>query len=218
VRVLSKPRQAKHLPLWLKSQAEDYLLEEPCPWLTFDAIQFLSQRLWAGMRVFEYGSGGSTLYWVFHGASCISIEHDQAWHARVRECLTPGANVDYRLVPPEQVEDADWQSDPADPDAYASSVSEYHHHSFHRYATQINEFEDEWFDLVMVDGRARPSCIKHSVSKVKIGGMLCVDNSDRSYYFHGTSNLLKDYQAIEFSGVGPLSDVMWKTTIFIRLC
>ena len=214
--VITQPGQSKHLPLWLRSLADSYLLETPSPWLTFDAIQFLIPRLWKGMRVFEFGSGGSTLFWLLHGAHCVSVEHDPDWYALVRERLGPEASIDYRLVPPELVEASNRHGGPADPDAYTSSVSAFRSFSFRRYAAQINEFHDEWFDLVMVDGRARPSCIKHSVSKIKIGGMMCVDNADRDYYFERTRNYLEGFDAVEFPGVGPVSDALWKTTIFTR--
>ena len=47
---------------------------------------------------------------------------------------------------------------------------------------QIDQYPDEYFHIVVVDGRARPSCISHALKKVKKGGYLIVDNSERDYY------------------------------------
>ena len=37
-------------------------LESELPWIAFDAIKYLDKRILPGDQVFEYGSGGSTLY------------------------------------------------------------------------------------------------------------------------------------------------------------
>src|SRR5262245_3065794 len=36
---------------------------EPIPWITYPAIEFLNSRLNAGMEIFEFGAGNSTLYY-----------------------------------------------------------------------------------------------------------------------------------------------------------
>lgn len=46
----------------------------------------------------------------------------------------------------------------------------------------IKKFPDNYFDIVLVDGRSRPSCLFHSLNKVKKGGLLVLDNAEREYY------------------------------------
>ena len=57
---------------------------------------------------------------------------------------------------------------------------------FKSYASDISHFPDRHFDLVIVDGRARPSCIWQSLAKVKPGGYLLVDNTKRDWYLSKT--------------------------------
>jgi hypothetical protein len=206
--------QRKRIFRWLKSLQPDYLLDHPSPWLTFDAIEFLKPRLREGMRVFEYGSGGSTLFWLRYGALCVSIEHDPDWYSVVRKRLTPKHKIDYRLILPELMNDSDWQGDPADPESYTSSDETFQRYSFRKYVTQIDAFPDQYFDLILIDGRSRPSCVMHSVPKVKVGGLLVLDNADRSYYTSKTQVYLQDFFLHEFYGVGPFGREMWKTNIY----
>jgi predicted O-methyltransferase YrrM len=87
---------------------------------------------------------------------------------------------------------------------------------FALYVKQIDEFPDEYFDIILIDGRARPSCIKRSVSKVKPGGLLILDNSEREYYLAKAIEYLKAFQRNEFYGLVSSVPVISKTDIFIR--
>ena len=216
--VLASSSQRRYAHRWLCSCRRNYLLNAQLPWLSFDAIEYLTPRLREGMRVFEYGSGGSTLFWLAHGASCFSIEHDSEWYAILRQRLTSKQSIDYRLILPEIEKASGWLGDPADPEDFSSADEAFQGYSFRKYVAQIDSFPDEYFDLVMVDGRARPSCIKHSVSKIKQGGFLVLDNADRSYYLSHTRAYLRDFQLLEFFGLGPGPGMpeMWKTSIYTR--
>jgi hypothetical protein len=214
--ILVSGTQRRHLFRWIESQRSGYLLNKPSPWLTFDAIEFLKDLVPTALAVFEYGSGGSTLFWLAVGSVCISVEHDPDWYEVVSQRIRSNKAADYRLVLPEVKNHGSPQSDYSDPDAYASADERFHNCSFQRYVSQIDQFPDQHFDIILIDGRARPSCIKHSVSKVKIGGMLVVDNSERDYYFTKTRAYLEPFQVKEFPGAGPLGKHFWKTSIFIR--
>jgi hypothetical protein len=63
-------------------------------------------------------------------------------------------------------------------------MGEYKDFILEDYVKSIEDYPDGYFDLVVVDGRARPSCILHSMQKVKVNGILLLDNADRSYYLH----------------------------------
>ncbi len=205
-------KERRHTLRWLRSLQAGYLLTAPSPWLSFDAIDYLSSIIHTGSRVFEYGSGGSTLYWLSLGADCVSVEHDAEWYELVAPRLRQYANVDYRLVPPDS--DSPPCPDQADPDCYRSEASgEY---SFKCYVTQIDPFADQSFDLVVVDGRARPSCIMHGARKVKQGGILVLDNADRDYYLAQTQRFLQDFTCREFIGVTPSLYNLTQTNVYVR--
>src|SRR4051794_21067460 len=90
------PDQWKYLYPWMLSQRKDYLLDHAIPWITFDAIAFLKKWLPRGIRVFEYGSGASTMFWVSLDATCVSVEHDPEWYAVLKERLKGYGKVDQR--------------------------------------------------------------------------------------------------------------------------
>src|SRR3954471_20501401 len=58
---------------------------EPIPWFTYPAIEFLGQFDWGGKRVFEWGSGNSSLWFARRAGSVRSIEHDRVWADRTAQ-------------------------------------------------------------------------------------------------------------------------------------
>lgn len=213
--LLRNSNQRKHVFRWLRSLRKDYLLKKKQPWLVFDAIDFLNSLSLKGNRVFEYGSGGSTLCWLNHGAECVSIEHNPDWYNLMKPRLEGMVGIDQRLVLPEPAEDKDAR-DIADPGLYLSEDVLFRGYNFRNYVCQIDPFPDNYFDIVLIDGRARPSCIMHSVTKVKVGGMLILDNSDRDYYLERVSALLCNYDRKTFRGATPGVSWFTETSVFTR--
>jgi hypothetical protein len=64
------------------------------------------------------------------------------------------------------------------------------------YNNQIESFEDEFFHLIIIDGRDRVKCIESSIPKLKNGCFLILDNSEREYYQKGI-DLIKDWNRID---------------------
>jgi hypothetical protein len=215
--LLQSKTQRRHVFRWIYSLKKNYLFDTPSPWLVFDAISYIKPHLFRGMKVFEYGSGGSTLFWLYYGADVVSVEHDPQWYNLVKNKLQSSNSVDYRLIVPEIATQNDPDFDPSDPEKYFSADDSYRHYQFHNYVTQIDAFPDEHFDLILIDGRARPSCLKHSVKKVKVGGQIILDNSDRDYYLINNEKYLKNFSKIEFCGAIPENNIFSKTSIYTRL-
>lgn len=214
-RALVSGTQRRHSFRLLRSLMNpDYTLAAAVPWIPFDAIDYIGRKLPHGARVFEYGSGGSTLFWLKRGASCVSVEHDHDWFLRMNALLMDHCPVDLRWVPPENGRIGN--GDPGDPADYASSDPNNLGKNFRRYASQIDEFPDDYFDLVVVDGRSRPSCLVHSLRKIRVGGMLLLDNSDRDYYLRSVKERLVGFESLQFSGATPGLVVWSQSTVFIR--
>jgi hypothetical protein len=214
-RILTSPSQRKHLGRWLLSRNSHHVLDAELPWLTFDAIDELLKRLPPDPVVFEYGSGGSTLFWLKHGSRCTSVEHDAEWFARMRQRVGDNSRLDYRLIPPD-ADPAGEDADPSDPQAYRSTDPAFAGQTFRKYARQIDGFPNQHFDVVLVDGRARPSCLMHCAPKVKRGGLLILDNAERDYYTAKAGVALNDFVRNEFFGAGPMTRIMWQTDIYQR--
>lgn len=70
------------------------------PWFTYPAIEYLNQIDLSGMRVLEFGSGYSTLYWGRRTASVVSVEDSKSWYERMSPRMP--ANVNYILAPTQE--------------------------------------------------------------------------------------------------------------------
>lgn len=177
-------KDIKVFMLWRKFRVSSKsTLDFRTPWLVFDVINFLKKWLQKDMVVYEYGSGGSSLFISDRVKTIYSIEHDEAWFNNVQEVMKKEGikNIEYRLHTPE-AQVADSSVDCSNPHYYLSCMGEFKDLNFEKYVKSIDGFPNQHFDLVIVDGRSRPSCILHSMQKVKPGGILLVDNADRAYY------------------------------------
>lgn len=161
------------------------------------AIDFLAGNLKTGDRVFEYGSGGSTLFLASLGVELVSIEHDEGWYNKVSNSLVNSGlpTVDYRFVPP-------GDGECRIPGRYKSSVPLYKNANFANYVNTIMDFPDGWFDMLIIDGRARVDCARVGLSKVKTGGYVVLDNSKRKRYSE-IWRLVGDSPKREFEGTTP---------------
>jgi len=217
--IASLPSQRRYALSWLLSLQEDYLLRRRQPWLTYDAIRHLTNHVGTNLKVFEFGSGSSTLFWASRATMCVSVEHDPGWVARLRPLLSQMPQVDLRLVLPEPLAGAPrapQEADFANPTLCLSSDPAYTGMTFQAYASQIDTFPDGFFDVVLVDGRARPSCIAHSVAKVREGGLFILDNANIPHYLAQTRHYVTNFDVIEFSGIAPIGRVIAQTNLYWR--
>lgn len=63
----------------------------PLPWLNFTVIDLLRDRLTADLRMLEYGSGHSTLFFAACVGRIVSVEHNTAWADEVEPQLPDNA-------------------------------------------------------------------------------------------------------------------------------
>lgn len=175
------------------------------PWLTFKAIDFISSNIKETDRVFEYGGGGSTLYFLSKVKEVVTVEHDHGWFDMLKTKIevADAARWNGQLILPENVA-GKINLDKSQPTDYYSEASIFQHNTFKAYSTFISQFKDEYFDLVLIDGRARTSCLYHSIPKVKIGGFLVLDNAERKYYLQNNSTLLKKHYKLLTNDMGPV--------------
>jgi|SRR5436189_3162070 hypothetical protein len=204
----------KYFPEWRRYMAPNRnSITDEVPWITFSAIDFLKKISHSRMNIFEYGSGGSTFFWASRVKHITSVEHDRSWFEKIKMVLKEKkiTNVDYVLSEPSSIPDFGKKQFQIASD-YISGDQSYNGKSFETYAKTIDNFPDEMFDLIVVDGRARPSCILHSLKKIKRGGYLVVDNSERKYYLSGFD--LSSWGTWIFFGPVPYSYNFSRTSIF----
>lgn len=68
----------------LKQRRPVNLTNQPIPWLTYPAIDFLDSIVKKDWKVFEWGSGNSTLWWAERVSSVTAIEDDTDWYNEIK--------------------------------------------------------------------------------------------------------------------------------------
>ena len=214
IHLLHNPYSIKFVPLWIRSLLPGHTaLSDQVPWITFKAREWLDSYLKPYMYVFEYGSGGSTIFLSRRVNKLISIEHDKGYYSKVSSVLSKEgiSNCEYVLSEPEKNISGGMLSYCLK--SYTSTAIKYTGMGFENYVKNIEKYPDGSFDLVIVDGRARSSCIPHTLSKIRPGGYLMLDNSERHQYQDAVS-LLADYKRIDFFGIGPYYTNLWQTSVW----
>lgn len=186
------------------------------PWLPYVATEYI-KRL-NPRSVFEWGSGGSTLFFAQKSRIdyyLVSIEHDLEWLKKIKhEVFAKNLDsFDYRYIP---YSEGEIGPDKANPLHYKSGSTQLGPVNFKKYASIIDQYGK--FDLILIDGMARASCLYHAVSHVKAGGCIVLDNvGDRPYYLEQTDYLFGNYEdgweRLLFTGYGPILDYQWSTLI-----
>ena len=174
----------RFLPKWYGSLSENRSpLIDKQPWFSFAAIEFLEKILNKDMVVYEYGSGGSTLFFSEHAKKVISVEHNKEWHEKMSIQISSSGIQNCEVGLFEASEAAPRKANSiSNPDDYISEDLEYQGMEFKEYASNIDAFPDNYFDVIDIDGRARPSCFKHALKKIKNNGYLILDNAEREHY------------------------------------
>jgi hypothetical protein len=153
-------------------------LGEPIPWITYPALAWLNKRIRPSDQVFEFGSGHSTLWFAARVASVVAVEDNPDWATYVRSHVPATATV----LSPGQPSSA--TGDGAD-----------------EYATMIDRFPPETFDIILIDGRDRNECVRRAVGRVKDTGIVILDNSERPGNADGIRTLEEaGFMKIDFVG------------------
>lgn len=182
--LLSNLSRSRHSPLTLN-----------LPWWSFSAIK-AADRLFPGRRIFEWGSGGSTLRYARKGCQITAIEDEQAWLDAVQAALASAGvadRVSLRHIP--------FNFD--QPDNFARSS----------YCQALSG--TEW-DVVIIDGqdktfRERITCFRHADPLMKLGSIILVDD------FWRYEELLSNHSAKSvqvFESVGPCRIGVTSTAMF----
>jgi predicted O-methyltransferase YrrM len=157
------------------------------PWLPFRLVDELDSRLRPGMRVFEYGGGGSTLWFLDRALDVVTAEHDIAWSHILEENV---ASPSWKLL-----------VHPLDDGGTA-------------YVDSISAYPEGHFDLVVVDGRCRARCVAAALTRIRPGGMLVVDDVDRERYAAALDAV--SWPRTDVIGFAPAKPSLSYTSLFVR--
>lgn len=163
---------------------------KPIPWYTYPALEYLNHMNFTNLKVFEFGSGNSSLWWLSKAKSVISVEDNPEWYNKISSQAKKHIGLTFKYI-------------------LENDKSKY-----------INSFDATHSDIVIVDGKYRRECSEHLVSFLKNGkwggAILVFDNSD---WYPETIKMLKlslGWVQVDFHGFGPINNYTWTTTMFIN--
>jgi hypothetical protein len=160
------------------------------PWLTFDAMRAIRDRLPLAARVYEFGAGNSTIYWARHATTVASVESDARWLQLLAIKLAACGLRNVKMV--------------------AATDKR-------NYVDSIHEWPDDYFDLVVVDGDFRPDCVIASIRHLKHGGILVVDNTDWHWFrSKPLAGIPETWKKLVYPGYAPMIGHKSETTLFVR--
>lgn len=206
----------QHFFRWRRSQFQGATpVTDEQPWITFDAIQYLEEKVQSGNKIFEFGGGGSTLFFLKRCHEVVTVEHDAEWFLLLKKLVEDKHLENWVgwLVEPEQGKLVESPS-ASNPDHYSSDEAKVV--NYQKYASLIDSYPDGYFDIILIDGRSRPACIKHAVPKLKKGGLLVLDNADRAYYLGpAVKKMLGEYSLVlSTKGASPYVTCFTQTNIW----
>lgn len=177
--------------LWQRRSPIDLEL----PWFSYGAIDFIARFLQPTMRVFEFGSGGSTLYFARRCAQVESVEDDPAWAARVRERVAQLGLTNVRIT--------ECPFDFARAEGFEDS----------KYLAQVRK---STHDVIIVDGAdndytIRPRCFHAAETQINPGGIIVVDDSWRYQVLRAQH---RAHRLEVFESVGPARFGVTSTDVY----
>jgi hypothetical protein len=179
------------------------------PWYTPKAIRFLEKKIVTINRIFEYGCGYSSLWIAQRVREYIAVEHNPSWYNDVAKVLKEKnlTNAKIHFVPADESKsDYDWEKEwqyfyilkhpPNKPE-------------FRQYMFTIDQYPNNHFDCIIVDGRERIGCLVHCLPKLAEHGLLILDDSAYDRYQEAFSILSSWHHKSFRFGLG-------QTTFFAR--
>jgi hypothetical protein len=159
----------------------------PIPWCTYSFIKFLEPRLKKDFKVFEYGSGNSTLWYAEKVGEIMAVENDLDWFKNVSSLMPNNAKVIYCEL------------------KYDGE-----------YCRQVTK-QNKKYNIIIIDGRDRVNCVKHSINFLSENGVIILDNSNLIEYAEAInylSNLM--FRRLDFIGLSPVTAHTNYTSVFYR--
>jgi hypothetical protein len=163
----------------------------PVPWMNYSFVNFIFPKLKPDFKIFEYGSGNSTLYFAKFVSEVYSVEHNIEWYDLMKSNLPSNALI-FHI-----------NSDINDQYANASLTLKKN------------------FDLIIVDAIDRTNCLLNSIDALTPNGVIILDDSHSSRDCGDLDTIfnelkIKGFSFLTISGLKPFSPDFASTTIFYR--
>jgi len=189
-------RYARTLPLWKRMPIDLEL-----PWISFGAIDYLERFVGPTQDVFEFGSGGSSIFLAKRARSVHSVENDRRWHASVVERSKRLGLTNMRC-----------------------ELHEFGDHEAHRFRelSYFSAIGRGPYDVILVDGfcgfttgpygQLRPYAFELALEAVRRpGGIIVVDDY---WMFPDIAARVPEVRPIVFETTGPVRYGVTSTAVF----
>lgn len=130
-----------------KKQACD-VSQNPVPWFTYPAIEFLKQLNLIEKEVFEWGSGNSSLFFASNVKTIYSIEHNKEWFDKVKSNKMQNQQIEF-------VEN-----------------------TIESYVYSINKANKQYDIIIIDGDLFRKECALEAIKYLNKGGIIILDNAD----------------------------------------
>ena len=170
------------------------------PWISFGGLKFLNRHIRPQHDVFEYGGGGSTLYFARRAKSVLTVESSVNWHRALVATLA-AENLTNAVCELHQLS--------------GDEIAQFRGDSFfHRVRAR------KW-DIILIDcycgysrtryGLTRPFAFELALEQVKPGGIVVLDDS---WMFPELLAPRRGWRITDFVGPGPCRYGVTSTAIF----
>ena len=188
----------RYNPLWGRRPVDVGL-----PWISFGALEFLDTFLHPEHEVFEYGGGGSTLYFAQRAHHVLTMENHPVWHGILGTALAQ-----------KQLDNAQCEYHPISGDA----PEQFRNDAFFR------RIEEQLWDVILIDcycgysttryGLLRPYAFELAIAQVKPGGIIVLDDS---WMYRELLAPRPGWRITDYVGVGPCRFGVTSTAVFEKL-
>jgi predicted O-methyltransferase YrrM len=181
---------AHHIADWIRTRfRHGNAFEMGLPWLSWPAVDFLDRYLHPGMRVLEFGGGGSTEFFLLHGCDVVTVERSMEWIEKIGKRLDRiGAATRWQL---EYVPEL-------------APVSDY-----------LGSLRMGPWNVILIDAAYRLECLEAARDYLAHDGMIMFDNADLDIYSAAPS-LMEGLTRLEFAGLGVGRKDATKTDVYYR--
>lgn len=189
-------KSPSHAKMWLRDRFNTHNspVNSGIPWIARPCIDFLNEYLRPSHRVFEWGGGGSTIFFLEKGCYVATVESHQEWSELIRkriERTDPSLSDrwDLRLV----------------------EVKDKHDPSIDKYVAEV--LTGGLWDVIMIDGWGRMECLDAAVRMIRPGGILILDNADQAQY-QSAPRRLPNWKRKQFRGIGVARHWVTQTDVY----
>jgi hypothetical protein len=158
------------------------------PWLNRGCLDYLKSQDITQWDVFEWGTGFGTLWWSKFVKSIVTVDHTIEWNQNIKQ-RTTNKNVIFKLRKLTRCK----------PSEYTNAINE----NLRKY------------DCIIIDGRNRDLCGRTVLGRLKPGGIIILDNSEREKYRLLVNFLNHNFTLVNKFGIDKkVLSKIWETTLW----